>query len=562
MNKRIINKDYIAVIKEENNLLKYEEIGIPYPRNLVEQIENIGKNEQCTILDVQAAFLMHFRKEITRKPGIDYLYPNEYNSSFNKQTDIPIFYDAENFPTYDLYIGLNSFQIHDKYYRLCPSGFNSNENYYTFLKTKSEELYNQNLKKVLNDFLRKYGIHPEQNSKEIEELTKLKESDFKYDIEIVALKKIFFDAVNHQTETDISNLTHDLRTSFAKGVIRYIHANSYTTLKNKISLSTLMLSTETIGWTYYSYSITSNERIEVKSNFGYGSKSYCYCNLFYKDIPILPYTDTVKYNSVNWQEVINYTRCYKPVREICWKRMFDFVVNVSNLIKQDSQKFIDVFIVGEIQEMMNKLRNLLSMSPKDIIFNIKHFKQDENNSNTIYVWNSELQNEYNIYPQELGDSLKVEKISGCLYFLDNLQKLNEYIPVIQQFIDELIDFNKQIQPLLLSYIVKLPCEIQKITVEIDLLTKKSSEIFLCMTQCREANTPELDELLKLEIRLRDEYICSHPNINSAYQEYQRLDEQYRELNARLTEKNRHLQLRKNFLKKYEECRDRIDELLN
>lgn len=83
-----------------------------------------------------------------------------------------------------------------------------------------------------------------------------------------------------------------------------------------------------------------------------------------------------------------------------------------------------------------------------------------------------------------------------------------------------------------------------------------------MTQCREANTPELDELLKLEIRLRDEYICSHPNINSAYQEYQRLDEQYRELNARLTEKNRHLQLRKNFLKKYEECRDRIDKLLN
>lgn len=60
MNKRIINKDYIAVIKEENNLLNYEEIEIPYPRNLVEQIENIGKNEKCTILDVQALFLRHF----------------------------------------------------------------------------------------------------------------------------------------------------------------------------------------------------------------------------------------------------------------------------------------------------------------------------------------------------------------------------------------------------------------------------------------------------------------------------------------------------------------------
>ena len=83
-----------------------------------------------------------------------------------------------------------------------------------------------------------------------------------------------------------------------------------------------------------------------------------------------------------------------------------------------------------------------------------------------------------------------------------------------------------------------------------------------MKQCRESNAPELDELLNLEIRLRDEYICSHPNIISAYQEYQKLDKQHRELNASLIEKNRHLQLRKNFLKKFEECKDRIDKLLN
>lgn len=560
MNKRIINKDYIAVIKEENKLLKYEEFEIPYPRNLVEKIENIGKNEKCTILDVQAPFLIHFPKENLRNQGMDYIYPNEYDSSFIVWADVPKFYDAENFPTHDLYIGQSS--VHGKYYRLNPSGFNSNESYYKFLETKREELYNQNLKKVLNDFIQKYIIHSEQNKKEIEELNKLKESNFKYDIEIVALKKSFFDAVNHQTETEINNLIHDLRTSFAKGAIRYIHAVSYTTLKNRLSSSTLMLSTETIGWTYYPYSITSDERIEVKSNFGYGSKSYCYCILFYKDIPILPYVETVTYDSVNWKEVINYTRCYLPLREICWKQMFDFVVNISNLIKQDSQKFIDMFIVGEIQKMLDELRNLLILSSKDIIYNIKHFKQDENNRNTIYVWNSVQQDEYIIYPQEFGDSYKIEKISGCLFFLDNLRKLSEHIPVIQQFIDELIAFNKQIQPLLLSYIAKLPAEIQKDTIEIDLLTKKISDIFLCMKQCRESNAPELDELLNLEIRLRDEYICSHPNIISAYQEYQKLDKQHRELNASLIEKNRHLQLRKNFLKKFEDCKDRIDKLLN
>ena len=62
---RTINKDFIGVIKEEENgLLKYEEIDIPYPKELIEGIEAICQRDDTTIMDVQELYWKYFPKEV------------------------------------------------------------------------------------------------------------------------------------------------------------------------------------------------------------------------------------------------------------------------------------------------------------------------------------------------------------------------------------------------------------------------------------------------------------------------------------------------------------------
>lgn len=54
--KKIINRDYIGVVKEVNDRLKYVEIEIPHDDILIEEIEAMKDNDNRTLMDVQQRF--------------------------------------------------------------------------------------------------------------------------------------------------------------------------------------------------------------------------------------------------------------------------------------------------------------------------------------------------------------------------------------------------------------------------------------------------------------------------------------------------------------------------
>ena len=429
-----------------------------------------------------------------------------------------------------------------------------------FLNTESSFFFCENQILTLKEFQEQYDGDPERYAKEIIELEKLENSDFKYTIEMEDLREKFKDEVRKRTERDLKQLENEIRSYFIKGCVRYVHAICYDRLRENLPKSAFMFSTDNLGWTTYKHQLSQIERFEIHTNYGYGSRSYAYCNLFYKDIPILPYTDVIKYSSVAWLQIVNYTRSFVPQREVCWEKTFDFVIAVSNLIKKNPQKFIDEFIVDEISQLLKQLKEILRNSPKELKEHFERYKIEDRR--TTFVWSTGLDQEsYKIFPEELADAEKVEKITGCLFFLDNMRKLNEFIPVIRVFINDLIALNNQITPMIDSYLSKLSEEIQQNMAEIEDLAEAIKEVKSRMKKCKEENAPDLIKALNLKEDLLNDYLENHPLITDAYQEYTIMREKLRELDCQKEEKSTHLRLRKNFSKRFEECKERINRLM-
>ncbi len=583
---RTINKDFIGVIKEkENGLLKYEEIDIPYPKELIEGIEAICQRDDTTIMDVQELYWKYFPNEENQK-GINYLYPYKYDDRTIRSAEMPSFYNRKEFPFHLSNFGSFSFIITTNKYHISPCGFISKEEYEKgldiwALKCAIKEYNNKHQhheKKLvfqqwlINLLLEKTSLIKDENKKPIEidsiidaierylkennfksidnykmeldveylkdaiekyeqqlyledkrnfeKIRKLKE-DNKFDelreckeinnfyIEIkdhfntlyIKEKEIVNKEINNLFIDKKHELKLDLRDSFAEGTKRYVFAKYYKETKEKISESVLMLSTDTRGRTTNEYNIATDERIEIHTNYGYGFKSYHYCNLFYKGIPVLPYTDVLYYYSVQWAQVINYTKNYEPDREICWEQTFQFVEYISNLIKSDPKRFINEYLVGEIRTMINRLEEYVEnpcLCSKDSL----RYIDDESKKMYTYFNNIEMDNiaeffkvathvleirkylfpdmndseksnlendiqeiewyddaleeiicvkncgmskaEYAVLPKEKDITITFEKVTGCLSFIENLRQLANHLPEIQRCIERLIKLNEKV----------------------------------------------------------------------------------------------------------------------
>ncbi|MBO7444856.1 MAG: hypothetical protein J6T86_00390 [Bacteroidales bacterium] len=556
MQEKIINKDYIGVIVEKSGRYQYEETVIPYPSELVEKLSAMRKDDKYSIIDVQNLFYKYYSKGSLNNIKINYLFPNSYRSTFNTFACPPKLFNEEDFPVNRVEIG-GFISCGVEEYRAFTCGFTSEKEYESFIKRKKQDFLKRNQKIVLNKLQDKYRLGPDKYK---EELDKLQKSDFAHEIQLDDLRKEFDDEVNKLVSQDIHELEKKLRDCFAEGCIRYIHALCYENTKKNLPKSTLMFSTETIGWTTYKHKISQNERIEVLSNFGYGSRSYSYCNLYYRDVPILPYLDAVIYESVSWQQIVNYTRGFEPNRKSCWEETFEFVVQVSNLIKKNPQKFVNEFIIEETRQMLNQLRVFLQSSPRNLKTFFKNSKLEERRC--TFVWKTSDENSYRIFPGEWADSIKIEKITGCLFFLDNMRKLSEFLPVVKMSIKELIDLNKHITPMINSNVSKINKELKHNKKVIDNLEEEVKNLESKIEQCKNDFAPDLERIIKLEEKVREEYLKKNPEMTGGYQKYKGLKESLCERNNELMKQKENYRLRSNFLKTFEECKERIQKYIH
>ena len=510
-----INRDYIGVIKEtRNGFLEYQMVPVEQDEVFIKELEAIQKNNNRTLMDLQTKFTSRYPERVHSGESFDYIYPSEYYNSYINTARYPKIIS----------------------YRDYKKGIEDEE---------------KRLKKfLLDDVIAKSDMRW---------LKQNRPSDYNNKVSSI--------------EADIRRKMNDYKINLKKrfDCIPFIYAYNYTKKLQEVKKlsSTKMFSTDQLGWSNFTYPIDKDLTIFIKTNFGYGSAAYFFCNLQYKGIDILPYTCVVKYYYVMWTDLIRHTRQYRACRD-SWEEAFDFVVETVNLAKQNQDKFIKEWIVNEIEEMMDGLKAIVQ-SPQKHLENYLGINQSQKvevkiSSGFYQLVRNHTNNdveEYNALPQEKTVAFKAEKITGCLLLLDNLRKLQSITTIADKCIKEIEELNLQIYPEIKEHIVS-------ITIEVQNLNKKLDKVMQELTPIQKTLGVRTVSISALYNKNKNTTINGKPYtltdaqeaFDKAHPEYQPYLRRYETLNEKAQTLREDIRLRTNFLNILKDCADRIEKQLN
>lgn len=359
---------------------------------------------------------------------------------------------------------------------------------------------------------------------------------------------------DEQIEKQVLEYNAALKRRFYYECERYIDGYNFckTSSLIKSQSSTIMLSTEDIGWTSYEYKVNDDIVISIHTNFGYGGSSYFFLNLKYKGIDILPYSSIVKYYKANIIELRRHTRQYSMIRD-SWNEAFGFVVESANTARNTPELFIREWIVNELAEMMSGLRYIAQHSSEVINRFIGNRNDNIQNGfcyNVRNIWESEIQ-DYGAYKNEMDLTFKAEKITGALLLLEKLQPLTEISPVIQCSIDEIKQLNRDLSPEIDSQITRIQEEVdlykqRLLSLEADLATleEKVAPHNKCIAELQDGKSS--DE----RIGIKSVYMKENPEYVSLCSEIANVKERISDLRTRINK-------RVSFINCLTECAERI-----
>lgn len=187
-------------------------------------------------------------------------------------------------------------------------------------------------------------------------------------------------------------------------VIPYLLECKYSELEKDKSV--LAFSHRRIGWSKPEFHLSDDLSVIYKTNFGYGASSYFYTNIKYKGIDILPYSDWVIYQKVQKEEIIRYTRRHL-LNNNEWIKTMTFTAEMYNSSVQEPSRFVENWIINEVDEMVKGLERMLNENKSYQVLNSYFFR-----SKPIYLMGRKLVR------------FKGEKISGALMFLEKLKDLH------------------------------------------------------------------------------------------------------------------------------------------
>lgn len=330
-----------------------------------------------------------------------------------------------------------------------------------------------------------------------------------------------------QTEDSKRNKAKELRKGFAQQCHRYIEAYCYNNQISQLQISEncKMYSTETIGWTNYSYKINEDIEIQLSSNFGFGSASYFIVGLTYKGIEILPYSMTVNYYIANMADILRYTRKYY-VESSSWDIALDFVATAANNAMQNPGDFVSKWIVNEIEEMLSGLRRI-AKNPTSCF---KSLMKNSSLNNLVFIRNISNYDvsRYKIYPHEMEIAKQAEKISGAMMLLEKLEVLITIYPKVVEAINEIKEISNSLIPNFKTKVSQIENQIAQKQEDLNsLMTAKES----IESECK----PNFDEITKMtELRtketgkyvakytIRQEYEQTHPDFKITFEKIQEL----------------------------------------
>ena len=487
------NIDYICVIREKNGKTSFETIDIPASTELIARLEGLSVNDNATVLDMQAQMNLAFDDQ-HRKP-INYVSPFSYACSY----------------------------IDIAYYPASMSFAESNEQ----VSSKKADLR-------------------ERFSQKNEQLQEADPSRYIAEME-------------EYLETEIARFKDSLKLNYLRHAKRYICATNYlrTVSQAKGNGDVRMYSTDTLGWSDFTYRVTEDITITLGTNFGYGSASYFRLGLRYKGIDILPYSYIVKYYFANRRDLLRYTRLYDVAHD-SWNLAFSFVEGAANLAAESAEGFVREWILNEVKDMVHRLHVVLD-TPEDYINDILNKTETRVDCDYLTVRNMNYseKNCYGVYPEEMSMAIRAEKLTGSLDFLGNLSSLSAILPEINGYIEEIKEMAKAIIP-------GLDAMVTKITNRVAILQEQKAQQELYLAKIKKDLAPHekrVDDMY--EHRGEDKKWFSRSHFESkyaeAYKDYAALKKNEEETSDSIVKLAEEIRMRSMFRSNLQECRKRVSD---
>jgi len=288
----------------------------------------------------------------------------------------------------------------------------------------------------------------------------------------------------------------------------YAIENLYTQCKKDINI--LAFSHRICGWSNPGYKLTPNFYIEIKTNFGYGSASYFYTKLRYKDIDITPFSDWIIYENADSHEIIRYSKSHFLDNDH-WLDAMLFSCEACNLSITDEVKFVNKYIIDECEIMIRGLEDFLNKD-RFIFTNKKRFSYAVDKQGYVLT------------------EFRGEKISGALDFIGKILSF-DFIPSIKSFTIRIEHLNRVIHPILVNESNLLLINIQSLKDEIIALQPLYDNIILLNSEYDIKKDALKDQMIKsgdLDPD-RTNLLILNAEFENIYTDYKKFKEDYYEV---------------------------------
>jgi hypothetical protein len=275
------------------------------------------------------------------------------------------------------------------------------------------------------------------------------------------------------------------------------------------------------GWSNPVYQLTPNFSVEIKTNFGYGSVSYFYTKLKYKNIEITPFSEWVDYEFARFSEIICYTKSHLLINEN-WLEAMEFSRDACNLSLTNEVKFVEKYVIDECEKMVSGLEEL---------FNKEYF-----------TFKNRGRGEYSV--DKNGHVLvefRGEKISGALDFLSKILEFDK-ITAMENFIKRIEKCNTRIQPILAEEAKILKIKIENLNEEKNELQPKYDEVLKTINVYNSERSKLQQEMINKgglnsnwidTQKLENAFVSKFPDFAEFILEYKRVTESYRILTEQI-----------------------------
>ena len=308
----------------------------------------------------------------------------------------------------------------------------------------------------------------------------------------------------------------------------------------------LAFSHRRVGWASPAFNLNNDIKVVYLTNFGYGSASYFFLQIYYKGIGILPYSQWIHYRKASVSEIIRYTRRYHLDNQE-WMKTMAFTADVYNSAVSDPASFVEKNILNEVEEMVSGLEKIQSATS---------YRAEESffNPSTIII---------------TGDDMirfKGEKISGALSFLDQLQTLAPITNKVGSYIQRIMNCNftvvGELEKAISSkkkYLDTVLADIEKEQPKWDELSSKNVEYEKIRDEMCDLIAEEEEFKGQTWSTIRDErdkrFIKEHPEYAAFKEEYNAEHKVYYDLCAKRDQAQSFIEEIQSYLDKIDEHKD-------